>query len=36
VTTAAAHEPVIITERGQDRFMLMAVEEFERLRRRGH
>jgi prevent-host-death family protein len=35
VTTAAAREPVIITERGEDRFVLMAIEAFMRLGRQG-
>lgn len=32
VKAAAAREPVIITERRKDRFILMTIEEFERLR----
>jgi prevent-host-death family protein len=35
VKAAAAREPVIITEGGKDHFVLMTVEEFERLRRQG-
>jgi PHD/YefM family antitoxin component YafN of YafNO toxin-antitoxin module len=33
VKAAAAREPVIITEHRKDRFVMMAIEDFERLRR---
>jgi PHD/YefM family antitoxin component YafN of YafNO toxin-antitoxin module len=33
VKAVAAREPVIITEHRKDRFVMMAVEDFERLRR---
>lgn len=35
VKAIAAREPVIITEHRKDRFVMMAVEDFERLRRQG-
>lgn len=35
VKAVAAREPVIITEHRKDRFVMMAVEDFERLRRQG-
>ena len=33
VKASAAREPVIITEHRRDRFVMMAIEDFERLRR---
>jgi PHD/YefM family antitoxin component YafN of YafNO toxin-antitoxin module len=35
VKAIAAREPVIITEHRKDRFVMMAIEDFERLRRHG-
>ncbi len=35
VKAVAAREPVIITEHRKDRFVMMTVEDFERLRRGG-
>ena len=35
VKATAAREPVIITEHRKDRFVLMAVEDFERLKAQG-
>ena len=35
VKATAAREPVIITEHRKDRFVMMAIEDFERLRREG-
>ena len=35
VKAIAAREPVIITEHRKDRFVMMAIEDFERLRREG-
>ena len=35
VKAIAAREPVIITEHRKDRFVMMAIEDFERLRRQG-
>ena len=35
VKAVAAREPVIITEHRKDRFVMMAFEDFERLRREG-
>jgi len=35
VKAAASREPVIITEHRKDRFVMMSIEDFERLRRQG-
>jgi len=35
IKEAAAREPVIITEHTQDRFVMMSIEDFERLRTSG-
>jgi hypothetical protein len=35
IKAAAAREPVIITEHRKDRFVMMSMEDFERLRRAG-
>jgi hypothetical protein len=35
VKATAAREPVIITEHRKDRFVMMAIEDFERLKRHG-
>ena len=35
VKASAAREPVIITEHRKDRFVIMAIKDFERLRREG-
>ena len=36
VKAVAAREPVIITEHRKDRFVMMGIEDFERLRRQGN
>jgi prevent-host-death family protein len=35
IKAAAAREPVIITEHRKDRFVMMSIEDFERLRKSG-
>jgi prevent-host-death family protein len=35
IKAVAAREPVIITEHRKDRFVMMSIEDFERLRRLG-